>query len=190
MRRVLLLVSSLLIVLALGGVAAWSEMTTSGQVNAVHRADRSELQDTLSGLTGQYMQFTFLSTKSAADATRWRLQPNDARDRAALRALVQTSPLTGYGAAIVSLVGGPLTAYRRSCSKTQSATSADSGVQQRKVYDSRASSGHRQIRQGAAFKGGLYLRCSCIDDCRGSGHFNASQRLLHYQRHVLRDSLI
>src|SRR5205807_381244 len=75
------------------------------------RADRVTLQTTLAGLTEQYMQFTFLSTKSAADAASWQLRPNDPRDRAVLRSLVQTSPLTGYGAALVSLTGAPLTAY-------------------------------------------------------------------------------
>jgi diguanylate cyclase (GGDEF)-like protein len=69
------------------------------------------LQTTLAGLTEQYMQFTFLSTKSAADTVSWQLRPNDPRDRAALRSLVQTSPLTGYGAAVVSLDGTPLNAY-------------------------------------------------------------------------------
>lgn len=111
MRRVLLLVSSLLIVLALGGVAAWTEITTAGQVSAVHRADRSELQGTLSGLTGQYMQFTFLAAQTAADQSRWSLRHNDPGDRARLAHLVGASPLTSYGASLVSLTGQPLTDY-------------------------------------------------------------------------------
>ena len=109
MRRVLLLVSSLLIVLALGGVAAWTQMTTAGQVAEVHQTDRSELQDTLSGLTGQYMQFTFLAAQTAADQTPWSMGRNDPADRAKLAHLVAASPLTSYGAALVSLTGQPLT---------------------------------------------------------------------------------
>lgn len=116
MRRVLLLVSSLLIVLALGGVAAWSEMSTAGRVDRVHRADRADLQATLSGLTGQYLLFTFLAAQTAADQTRWSLQPDDAGDRGKLAQLVNASPLTSFGAALVSLTGQPLTDYSKGAS--------------------------------------------------------------------------
>lgn len=111
MRRVLLLVSSLAVVMTLGGLAVWSQVDTGRQVTAVHGGDRSELQATLSGLTGQYMQFTFLAASTAAQQTPWSLRPGDPADRARLARLVQTSPLTPYGAALVSVVGTPLTDY-------------------------------------------------------------------------------
>lgn len=111
MRRVLLLVSSLVVVLALGGLAAWTQVDTARQVTAVHGGDRSELQATLSGLTGQYMQFTFLAASTAAEQTPWSLKPGDPADRERLARIVQASPLTPYGAALVSVVGTPLTDY-------------------------------------------------------------------------------
>jgi hypothetical protein len=110
-RRVLLLVSSLVVVLALGGLAAWTQVDTARQVSAVHSGDRSDLQATLSGLTGQYMQFTFLAANTAAEQTHWSLRPGDPADRERLARLVQASPLTPYGAALVSVVGAPLTDY-------------------------------------------------------------------------------
>src|SRR3954462_13317309 len=111
MRRFALLAASVVAVVVLGALAVWAQWGTRSTVDHTRRADRVTLQTTLAGLTEQYMQFTFLSTKSAADSVDWRLHPNDLRDRAALRSLVQTSPLTGYGAALVSLTGSPLTAY-------------------------------------------------------------------------------
>src|SRR5438067_3350639 len=111
MRRFALLAVSVVAVVVLGGLAVWAQWQTKATVDHARRADRLTLQTTLAGLTEQYMQFTFLSTKSAADATTWHLQPNDSRDRAALQALVQSSPLTHYGAAVVSLTGSPLAAY-------------------------------------------------------------------------------
>jgi diguanylate cyclase (GGDEF)-like protein len=110
-RRVLLLVASLALVLGLGGVAAWTQVATSRQLSHVHNTDRSTLQTTLSGLTGQYFSFTFLASQTAADRESWSLRPNDAGDQARLARLVRTSPLTAYGASLVSLTGTPLTRY-------------------------------------------------------------------------------
>lgn len=111
MRRFTLLASSVVAVIVLGALAVWSQVDASSKVGAVHRDDRVQLQSTLAGLTQQYLSFTFLSTKSAADDTPWVLTPNNATDRRALSAIVRTSPLTSYGAALVSLTGRPITAY-------------------------------------------------------------------------------
>ncbi len=110
MRRVLLLVCSLLIVGTLGGVAAWTQVDTSRRVSAVHGADRSELQSTLAGLTSQYMAFTFLAAQTAADQTPWSLKVGDPADTERLRREVASAPLTSYGAALVTLTGVPLNA--------------------------------------------------------------------------------
>jgi diguanylate cyclase (GGDEF)-like protein len=111
MRRVALLAVSVVAVVVLGGLAVWAQWDTGSTVDRARRIDRVTLQRTLAGLTDQYMSFTFLSTKTAADETSWRLQPNDAYDTAHLKALVSSSPLTRYGAAVVSLTGVPLAAY-------------------------------------------------------------------------------
>ena len=111
MRRFVMVVASIVAVVVLGGVAVWTQFDGASTVARVHRNDRLQLQSTLAGLTSQYLQFTFLSSKDAADSTSWSLRPGDARDHAALASLVRTSPLTSYGAAVVSLTGQPLTAY-------------------------------------------------------------------------------
>jgi diguanylate cyclase (GGDEF)-like protein len=111
MRRVLLLLSSLALVLALGGVAAWTQVKAASEVENVHGGDRNELQTTLSGLTGQYTKFTFLAAVTAADQTPWSLRPGDPADVAALGRLTRTSPLTAYGASLVSLTGAPLSSF-------------------------------------------------------------------------------
>ena len=111
MRRVLLLVSSLVLVLGLGGVAAWTQVDTAHRVTRVHEADRAELQKTLAGLTEEYFSFTFLASKTAADSTTWSLRAGDPADVARLQHLVGSSPLTSYGASLVSLTGAPLSSY-------------------------------------------------------------------------------
>jgi diguanylate cyclase (GGDEF)-like protein len=111
MRRVLLLLSSLAIVLALGGVAAWTQVKAATEVETVHGGDRAELQATLSGLTGQYTKFTFLAAVTAADETSWSLRPGDPADVAALGRLTRTSPLTAYGASLLSLTGDTLSSF-------------------------------------------------------------------------------
>lgn len=111
MRRVVLLLTSLALVLGLGGVAAWTQLDNARRVSAVHGADRTTLQTTVSGLTGQYFTFTFLASQTAADQSTWSLRPGDPADRARLARLVSSSPLTSFGASLVSLTGTPLTDY-------------------------------------------------------------------------------
>jgi diguanylate cyclase (GGDEF)-like protein len=111
MRRFALLAVSVVAVVVLGGLTVWAQWGSTDTVDRARRADRITLQKTLAELTQQYMAFTFLSTKSAADSTDWRLHINDVRDRASLQAIVRSSPLTGYAAAIMSLSGAPLSVY-------------------------------------------------------------------------------
>ncbi|HET6818288.1 MAG TPA: diguanylate cyclase [Mycobacteriales bacterium] len=111
MRRYALLAASVVAVLVLGAVAVLTQLDSISTVGRIHRADRIEQQRTLAGLTDQYLSFTFLSTQDAAATTPWELTPDNASDRAALRSLVRSSPLTSYGAALVSLTGTPLTSY-------------------------------------------------------------------------------
>lgn len=111
MRRFALLVGSVVSVVVLGVLAVWSQLSAATQVGEVHRADRVTLQQTLAGLTEQYVKFTFLATNTAAVDTNWHLTLNSPADRVALAALVRSSPLTSYGAAVVSLTGDALTSY-------------------------------------------------------------------------------
>lgn len=111
MKRLWLLLVSLAVVAGLGGVAAWTQLTTARQVTKVHDADRRELQATLSGLTGQYLNFTFLAAHTAAEQTDWSLRANDPGDVARLHRVVAASPLTTYGAALLSPLGQPLTTW-------------------------------------------------------------------------------
>ncbi|MGZ6793574.1 MAG: hypothetical protein ACXVFV_11515, partial [Mycobacteriales bacterium] len=108
MRRLLLLVSSLATVTALGVLAAWTQVDTAREVAAVHAGDRMQLQTTLSGLTGQYVQFTFLAVQTAADAEPWSLRPGDPADAELLQHVTSTSPLASYGAALLSPTGPAL----------------------------------------------------------------------------------
>jgi diguanylate cyclase (GGDEF)-like protein len=110
-RRYALLLGSLLVVALLGGLAAWSDHGAANEAQSVHAGDRAEEQQVLSGLTGQYLQFTFLATDTAARTTTWSLRAGDRADRARLAAFVRSSPLTGFGAALVTIGGTPLTAY-------------------------------------------------------------------------------
>jgi diguanylate cyclase (GGDEF)-like protein len=110
-RRLLLLVSSLATVLALGGLAAWTQVDTARQVADVHATDRLQLQSTLAGLTGQYLDFTFLAVQTAADSEAWSLRPGDRADAGRLQHLARTSPLASYGAALMSLTGSALSSY-------------------------------------------------------------------------------
>lgn len=111
LRKTLLLLVSVALVVGLGAVAAWGHLSTARHVDAAQRADRLRLQQTLSGLTDQYLQFAFLDTQRAAAAARWRLRPGDSTDRAHLQQVVTGSPLASYGATLTTVTGRPLTSW-------------------------------------------------------------------------------
>jgi diguanylate cyclase (GGDEF)-like protein len=111
LRGALPLVTSLALVLVLGTVAAWGQLATAGRVEGAQRADRLRMEQTLSGLTDQYLQFAFLDTLRAADGATWNLRPQDAADTATLERAVHGSPLAAYGAALATITGQVLTAY-------------------------------------------------------------------------------
>ena len=113
LRKTLLLLVSVALVVGLGVVAAWGHLTTAHHVDAAQRADRLRLQQTLSGLTSQYLQFAFLDTERAAASHRWGLRPDDAADRAALQRIATSSPLASYGATLTTPLGRPLTSWAR-----------------------------------------------------------------------------
>src|SRR5579885_1208081 len=100
-RRFTLLACSVLIVTVLAGITGWAQMSATDQARSVHLVDRNQTERILAGLTGQYLQFTFLSVDTEAQSTAWQLTPRSATDTARLKAFTATSPLTGYGAALV-----------------------------------------------------------------------------------------
>lgn len=111
--RPLILAVSLAAVIVLGGVAVWAQLAATRTIDRVHRADRVKLQSSLSTLTTEYLQFTALATKNAADSAGFTMRPGDRADRSALRHLVTASSLTSYGAALSTTSGTPLTSYSR-----------------------------------------------------------------------------
>src|SRR5437660_3349742 len=85
-RRFTLLASSVLIVTVLAGITGWAQLSATGQARSVHLADRSQMEKLLAGLTGQYLQFTFLAVDTEAQSNDWQLTPNSAADVGRLRA--------------------------------------------------------------------------------------------------------
>jgi diguanylate cyclase (GGDEF)-like protein len=111
MRRFALLAGSVICVVMLAALAVYADLSSSAEAKHVHSDDRTALQSTLAGLTQQYIEFTFLTTQTAAQDASWTLQPHSAADRQALRSIVRNSPLDSYGAAVVSLGGTPLSTF-------------------------------------------------------------------------------
>jgi diguanylate cyclase (GGDEF)-like protein len=111
LRKAVLLTTSVTAILVLGVVAAWGHLTTASRVEQTQQADRLRLEETLAGLTQQYLQLAFRDVARAAASTTWTLAPDDAGDRAALERVVRGAQRVSYGAALVSLAGVPLTAY-------------------------------------------------------------------------------
>src|SRR4051812_29008932 len=72
-RRFTLLASSVLIVTVLAGLTGWAQLSATRQARSVHLADRSQMEKVLAGLTGQYLQFTFLAVETAAQSNSWQL---------------------------------------------------------------------------------------------------------------------
>jgi len=110
-RRFTLLASSVLIVTVLAGITGWAQLSATDQARSVHLSDRNQTEKILAGLTGQYLQFTFLSVDTEAQSNGWQLTANSAADTARLKAFTAASPLTGYGAALVALTGKPISYY-------------------------------------------------------------------------------
>ncbi|MDQ1685781.1 MAG: hypothetical protein QOC82_2518 [Frankiaceae bacterium] len=110
-RRFTLLASSVLIVTVLAGITGWAQLSATGQARSVHLADRNQMEKVLAGLTGQYLQFTFLAVNTAAQSHDWQLTPKSAADTAQLKGFTSTSPLTSYGAALIALSGRPISYY-------------------------------------------------------------------------------
>jgi diguanylate cyclase (GGDEF)-like protein len=111
LRRYVWLIGSLMVVLVLAVVAVGSEQSSASAALSTQSRDRQQQQRLLSGLAGQYLDFTLLATQTAARGGHWQLRAGSASDEAQLAQFVTTSPLTDYGAALVTLAGQTLAAY-------------------------------------------------------------------------------
>ncbi|GAC1321243.1 MAG: hypothetical protein NVSMB25_14700 [Thermoleophilaceae bacterium] len=105
---------SLLLVVALGVATLLTSASASREASAVHGGDRVQSQKVIAGLTQQYLKFSALELSRTAGAGHWSLRRGSSADRDRLRALIASSPLFGYGAAIVDLMGEPLSSAARS----------------------------------------------------------------------------
>ena len=108
--RALLALASTAAVLWLGAVAAYTQLDAARSLERAHLRDRDSMQTILSGLTAQYFTSTFQATQAAANDTPWRFDGTDAER---LHHLAHSSPLTSYGAALVSPSGTTLAHWSR-----------------------------------------------------------------------------
>ena len=75
-----------------------------------HRADRLVLQETLAGLTNQYVKFMVGESAAFASDESWSLTPGDPGDAGRLRRFVDDSPFVDHAAVLTDLRGGVLNA--------------------------------------------------------------------------------
>ena len=111
LRRFAPLIISVVLVGALGAVGLQASAGANSKAEALHRRDRETLQETLAGLTHQYLLFAFKEEFDFASTGPWSLRPGDAADQARLGGFVSQSPLLNYGAALVALDRTPLNVF-------------------------------------------------------------------------------
>src|SRR5438105_5157780 len=111
LRRFAPLIISVVLVGALGAVGLQASAGANSKAEALHRRDRETLQETLAGLTHQYLLFAFKEEFDFASTGPWSLRPGDSADQARLRGFVSQSPLLNYGAALVALDKTPINVF-------------------------------------------------------------------------------
>jgi diguanylate cyclase (GGDEF)-like protein len=111
LRNALPLITSLILVLVLGVLAAWGHLTTARRVDSAQREDRLVLERTLAGLTDQYLRFALLEIADAGTRYSWGTQPADRADVSALKEVLRDSPFASYGAELVTSSGRVLSVY-------------------------------------------------------------------------------
>jgi diguanylate cyclase (GGDEF)-like protein len=107
-RRIATAGLSLALVVALGALALMTSSAANHKASSVHRVDRIQATEILSGLAGQYLKFTALELSQLANSDEWSLRAGSAGDGRRLRQFTASSPLFKYGAAVVSLSARPL----------------------------------------------------------------------------------
>gem|GEM_PF-3427670 len=105
------LVLSIVLMLGTGASALILTARANDNSEALHRQDRSTLQNTLGGLSNQYLLFAFKDELEFASSEPWSLTPGNKADLARLQAYVGRSAITSYGAALVALDHQPLTTF-------------------------------------------------------------------------------
>ena len=108
LRRTAPLVVGIALMLALGSVAFVLSVSANRRAQQIHTQDRVTLQDTLAGLTNQYVRFALKEAFDFASSAPLSLRAGDPSDRALLAGFVRKSALLNHGAALAGLVGEPL----------------------------------------------------------------------------------
>jgi diguanylate cyclase (GGDEF)-like protein/PAS domain S-box-containing protein len=99
----------LVILVTVSGVVA-TRLLGNTAITA-RRADRTALQETLSGLGRQYLLFGLHDALVYAQTQRWQLTPGSAVDVGRLKGFTASNPVAGYGAQLVTLRGVVLSQY-------------------------------------------------------------------------------
>jgi len=111
LRRFAPLIISVVLVGALGAVGLQASAGANSKAEALHRRDRETLQETLAGLTHQYLLFAFKEEFDFASTGPWSLRPGDAADQAPLNVFATDSagvpPASdaGYAPLVQALLG-------------------------------------------------------------------------------------
>src|SRR5947209_3017022 len=111
LRRFAPLIVSMVVVGALGAVGLQASAGANSKAEALHGRDRQTLQETLGGLTHQYLLFAFKEEFDFASTGPWSLRPGDNADRTRLQEFVTDSTFLNYGAALVALDKSPLSVF-------------------------------------------------------------------------------
>jgi diguanylate cyclase (GGDEF)-like protein len=117
LHRHLVLPVSIALVLLLGLAGLWAGREVGAQAEATHRADRLSLQQTLGGLSGQYVQVSaaeildIVGAQDRAGTPAWTGTPGSTSDAARLRESAVGSRAMSAGAVLVGAGGVPLSSY-------------------------------------------------------------------------------
>lgn len=110
-RRLAPLTVSVVLVLAMGGVSIAVSASANRKARSIHIADREKLNETLAGLTNQYLRFAFKEAADYASEARWTFQPGDPTDRVLLETFARRSALLNHGAMLLTLDGTPVNVF-------------------------------------------------------------------------------
>ncbi|HEY2428946.1 MAG TPA: sensor domain-containing diguanylate cyclase [Acidimicrobiales bacterium] len=110
LRRWVSLAALVAVLVAAGGAGLALTVGADHKAQAIHQNDRLSLQQTLGGLGSQFLLLALKDEDDTASTGPWALQAGSAADAARLTAFAHRSALLTYGAAVVDLSGGPLTA--------------------------------------------------------------------------------
>ncbi len=112
-RRFVPLIVSVALVLGVGVLVYRESAGANTKAEAIHRSDRTVLQNTLAGLGNQYVLFSMKDMLDFVETHDLSLRPNDAGDRQLLHDFVARSATLDHGAALVGLDLSPVNAWSK-----------------------------------------------------------------------------